>query len=871
MKLKFERSNELTGSLIDRETTALALHEGVVIHADLSLACVFKLECDYTPLMSEGVIDAMHAALRGALNTLPEHFDLQMIWRQHHRAKEFKEMLAKEAQASAEGGARGLIAEVQAEARNSFVQNLEAGHLRWIEVYFVLVRRSTITRKELRKRSAAYWARQPAQGAFRKLVRTLTNTYTDFDTLFEFQSQEYLQAANELQSHSENFRRVFVEQGWDPRKLDDDGVLNLFYARWNRQKYEAGLNAPKYRPDRQVPLSEYYAHSSVSWTSEKDGDRTAGTITVNDLHHRIVSLHMPGPNLAPMPYFEGILLHGGLNSMEMVLTITRGDRLKRIKDLRVKLKQRKGLPDDPVERQQAIQLDAELEELGTNRENIWRASVHFILWAETHEQLRKDVLQLITEASKKEAVLVEEKHAAWSYWRATQPCWTQDRDRYRMLEFSTRQLVCLLPLCGHPSNITPDKPLGVLYETNCGTMFNWLLPDGKLFTNPHHIIVGDTGSGKSMFEDEKQIAFRRMGAKAIIIDLGQSYKNFCDSTGGVYVDYNLNSKENRINPFYLPQTAELTPELARSRTLWLEQLVRERGQALGNDDIELLEEAVQSTYARLHAKREILLRDVRDSLQGNPKPRAAVMAGRLGSWCSDGGGSKGNLFDGPTQINLNAPVVVFDLKHVARDNKDPDLVRIIFNSIMALVASMTAVRTKEPKILSFDEAGEIVKDETNARFLEYCYRTLRKNGVVVAAMTQDIDDFVTVNPDLANIIVGSVENRIIMKQNNAAKVRRIGEVLGCNPAELAVIADLRTGPGKFAEFMLMQSTARKRRSFRLTSASTPLRYAMTCNSNTDLFEMEQGMKKRGLSRAEVIREFAKQYPLGVDNTPKTLR
>lgn len=864
MNRKFQRTNEISGELIDRDIPSLAVHEGVVINADLSLGLGFKLECDYTPLLGEGVIEAMHAAMRGAMNTLPEHFDIQVIWRQHHRVKEFKNLLKQETSTA------GLVGEVQAEGRNLFLKNLEEGRLRWIEVYFVLVRRCTITRKELRKRSAEFWKAQPNQGVFQKITRLVTNTFTDHDTLFQYQEHEYLQAVNELHTHGENFRRVFAEQGWEPQKLDDNGVLALFYARWNRAKYEAGLNSPPYRPSQHVPLSEYYAHSPVEWTRSKTDDIAAGTLKVDGLFHRIVSLHMPGPNLAPFPYFGGILLHGDLNSMEMVLNITRGSRAKRIKDLRVKLKQRKGLPDDPVEREQSLQLDAELEELGANREHIWRASAHFILWADNHEKLKTDVLRLMTEASKKETVLVEETHAAWAYWRATQPFWTQDRDRYRMLEFSTRQVACLLPLCGHPTNILPDKQVGVLYETACGTMFNWLLPDGKLFTSPHHIIVGDTGSGKSMFEDEKQIAFRRMGAKSIIIDLGASYYNFCTSSGGVYIDYNLNKVGNRINPFYLAADAEVTPEFIRSRTLWMEQLVRERSQELSSDDVDLVEEAIQSAYARFHTRKEIFLHDVRDCMSTISKPRAGILAGRLASWCADGGGSKGALFDGTTMVNFNAPVVVFDLKHVAHDNKDPELLRIIFNSIMALVASLTAVRTKEPKILSFDEAGMLVKDPTNAKFLEYCYRTLRKNGVVVAAMTQDIDDFVNVNPDLANVIVGSVENRVIMKQNNASKVHRIGEVLGCNQAELATIADLRTGPGKFAEFMLMQTTARKKRSFRLTSGATPLRYAMTCNSNADLFVMDQDMKN-GMPRAEAIREFSKRYPLGVDNTPKPSR
>ena len=45
-----------------------------------------------------------------------------------------------------------------------------------------------------------------------------------------------------------------------------------------------------------------------------------------------------------------------------------------------------------------------------------------------------------------DAVFIHEKRALWPYWRAMQPFWTQDKDRFRLLDYSTRQLVRLLPV-----------------------------------------------------------------------------------------------------------------------------------------------------------------------------------------------------------------------------------------------------------------------------------------------------------------------------------------------------------------------------------------------------------------------------------------
>ena len=120
----------------------------------------------------------------------------------------------------------------------------------------------------------------------------------------------------------------------------------------------------------------------------------------------------------------------------------------------------------------------------------------------------------------------------------------------------------------------------MLYQTASRSVFNWIVPDEGLFTNPHHLIIGGTGSGKSVLEDENLLAMRRRNAKVIIVDLGGSYRNFCHAIGGVYVDYDIKSRANRINPLWLPPGTTPDPEILRSRALWLEGLVAERGQRL---------------------------------------------------------------------------------------------------------------------------------------------------------------------------------------------------------------------------------------------------------------------------------------------------
>ena len=511
---------------------------------------------------------------------------------------------------------------------------------------------------------------------------------------------------------------------------------------------------------------------------------------------------------------------------------------------------------DPAERAATLQLTQELEEMGANSEGTWRAACYLHLWAADPAELRDQIAVTLACARTVESVFIHEKRALWPYWRAIQPFWTQDKDRYRLLDYSTRQLVRLLPLCGQPTNLPPDKAIGVLYQTASRSLFNWIVPDESLFANPHHLIIGGTGSGKSVLADENLIAMRRRRAKVVIIDLGGSFGNFCDSNGGVYIDYNLKSRANRLNPLWLPPGTVPDPEILRSRCLWLEGLVRERQQRLSADELVALEEALRRAYFR-DLQQTVFLRHVRAALLRDA--RGADLARRLALWCEDG--SFANLFDGPSQIDLASPVIVFDLKRVVHDQRDPDLSRVMFNSLVRAVAGLSLEPGRDPKFLIFDEAGIMLKDEATAEFMEYCFRTLRKAGVAVGAISQGLEDFLS-QRQARNAFIGAADNLFVLKQDNYDKARLIAQEKGLSAPELSCLQTINTVPGQRAEFVLIQKTAHGQRSLHLLSASTPLKYAFTANSPEDRRAL-QAYQEAGLSRPDAVRQFARDHPTGI--------
>jgi hypothetical protein len=842
---KFQRTNELDGQTFDRELSPLALTRGIVVNQDRSLGCGFRLDAPYTPTLADEGVEEIYAALGGFLNALPEHFDLQVIWTQHARCAEFERRLAG-CPFSA-----GLVGDVQREQQENILGLLREGQLRWIEVYCLLVRKLPQTDSALRRMTAA---RQPGRPSPWQWAQTF---FTDARERFQYDREQFAAAMAELRTQARTLAAALGSLGWSPAPLDDDAVTRLFFQRWNPRQFESGMSARPSQTQTTVPFTERFVHSDFRW--DPDGVTVpAGMAELDGWVHAILTLYEP-PSALGRPIFEDLLLLSGLFRAELVVNAERGDRVGRLKRLKILLQQRQSDPAtaaDPAERAATQQLTQELEEMGANSEGTWRAAGYLHLWAASADELRDRIATVLSLARARDMVLTHEKRALWAYWRAIQPFWTQDKDRYRLLDYSTRQLVRLLPLFGQPTNLPEGKAIGVLYQTASRSIFNWIVPDESLFANPHSLIVGGTGSGKSVLQDENLIAMRRRGAKAIIVDLGGSFENFCAASGGVYVDYDVKSRANRLNPLWLPPGTGPDAETLRSLALWLESLARDRGQRLPGDDLVVLEEALRRAYYR-DLQQPVFLRHVRAALLRDE--RGALLAHRLSPWCEDG--SLANLFDGPSQIDLSAAVLVFDLKRVIHDQRDADLARVIFNSVVAAVSHLSLATGPEPKFLTFDEAGVMLKDEATAEFMEYCFRTLRKTGVAVCAIAQGLEDFLG-NSRARSAFVGAADNLFILKQDNHDKARLIAQEKNLSARELSYIQAVNTVPGRHAEFLLVQKTPQGQRTLHLASGSTPLKYAFTCNSREDRRTME-GYRQEGLTRPEAVRRFAREHPAGL--------
>jgi type IV secretory pathway VirB4 component len=146
----------------------------------------------------------------------------------------------------------------------------------------------------------------------------------------------------------------------------------------------------------------------------------------------------------------------------------------------------------------------------------------------------------------------------------------------------------------------------------------------------------------------------------------------------------------------------------------------------------LVESAVRTAYRDVE---QPVLRDVADALAHDSR-----VATILGRWVH---GSLGQMFSAPTNVDLEAPIVVFGMRELREEMVAP------VHFLLAEALWTRIKRRDQRRMLVVDELGLLFEDATMRRFVVSLARRIRKyNGSLV---------FATQNPgDLLNSDHGAV-------------------------------------------------------------------------------------------------------------------
>lgn len=171
-------------------------------------------------------------------------------------------------------------------------------------------------------------------------------------------------------------------------------------------------------------------------------------------------------------------------------------------------------------------------------------------------------------------------------------------------------------------------------------------------------------------------------------------------------------------------------------------------------------------------------------LTGHPPSRIDYLATQLSAWCRDGG-SNGVLFDGVTNIDLNAPVVHFELGRIpesAKALKDAAaflVVNVVRQKIIAMSRSLK-------KRLLFEEAARFREIPGADQILAESYAQMRKYACWVCTVLQQYGQIKT--SPLASVIFGNSKQFIVMRQNDKDDLAELAQRIGLPETAVKAIA-----------------------------------------------------------------------------------
>jgi hypothetical protein len=359
--------------------------------------------------------------------------------------------------------------------------------------------------------------------------------------------------------------------------------------------------------------------------------------------------------------------------------------------------------------------------LAGSEEKAFHVSVYVTLVAATQHALEEGSEQIRSAAR---AILCELQPCTFRMLDghvSTLPAGVDRLARKRVLDTST--VVTLFPWSG--ADI--QQPSGLVVGSNCASGAPVLVDpfDQQRYANANIGVFGYSGAGKTYLLSMLLMGSLGRGTQVYVIDPEHEYGNLARRLGGIDVQLALGSG-HALN------VLELRPSDRRDES-WLGPATADAVDLCsaicgGLDESEraLVEAAVRTTYGQVV---QPLLRDVARLL-----PDASRVAAILRRWVH---GSLGQMFSAPTNIDLEAPIVVFGM----RELRDEMVAPVHFLLAEAL---WTRIKRKDRRrMLVVDELGLLFEDPTIRRFVVSLARRIRKYDGSLVFATQNPGDLLS--------------------------------------------------------------------------------------------------------------------------------
>lgn len=310
-------------------------------------------------------------------------------------------------------------------------------------------------------------------------------------------------------------------------------------------------------------------------------------------------------------------------------------------------------------------------------------------------------------------------------------------------------------------------------------------PMGRVIQNRNKLVVGGSGSGKSMFMNHMLHSYVNQGAHCIVVDVGHSYEGLCKLVNGYYFTY---SEENpiRFNPFYVPFGEVRDTEKKESIKTLLVALWKQSDETFRRSEYVAISNALQSYFEHLDNNEDIFpcFNSFYEFLQEHfiKELQADGVKDKdfdlhnflyvLRPYYT--GGEFDYLLNATENLDvLDQPFIVFELDNV-KDH--PILFPVITLIVMEMFISKMRKLKGVRKVICIEEAWKAIAKAGMADFMRYLYKTVRKYFGEAITVTQEIDDLIS-SPIIKEAIINNCDCKILLDlrkfQNKFAAIQAL--------------------------------------------------------------------------------------------------
>jgi conjugal transfer ATP-binding protein TraC len=396
----------------------------------------------------------------------------------------------------------------------------------------------------------------------------------------------------------------------------------------------------------------------------------------------------------------------------------------------------------------------------------------------------------------------------------------------------------------------------------------------------NQMIIGSTGSGKTHLANLLVLNLMATQPLVTIVDRGGGYRTLVQVVGGHTISLGPGA-EVAMNPMDVAPGQVERDNTGRIHvdevkiaflTAMMGMMVTRGGQAYTDREQLIVSEAARQTYQRLYEEvergRQILLRDLRDSLLvyqprlDTPELGAEIrriandLALRMTDWVDDGVHAR--LFDRPTSVNLYGDAVLyFDTEGLPHDSP----VLQVAMAIIADVAWRRARREDSPgSLVVLDEAWVYLRVAVATSFIEEMFRRFRRYRAMALVITQEPDDLLS--SPIGGVLLNNSQVWYLLRGTYRPEVL---DLMRVNAKCQAVLPHLEQVKGQYAEMLLLADLGGNRVGDVITVRPGSHDYWIATSDRRERLIREAAFRDGGGNgnTMEVIRHLARQHPRGL--------